>query len=126
MAGSATPDGVRLEIRENSNMAGNPVKLSTGLPAVASSHYFVDANSQVGTGPFPFPVQVSGLPSTISATLDLTGASTASATGPMTNTIVAAAQTTTFTSAGFIRVAITDSAGNLTSGFYYINVGTLS
>ncbi len=125
MAGSSTPDGVRLEIRENALVMGNPVKDLNLLPLVLLKGLYADANGNLASAA-PFPLVVTSAEATTAAIADIRGASTLSATGPMTNTIVAAAAMTTFTSAGFARVAVTDAAGNVTAGNYYIQFGTLT
>jgi hypothetical protein len=79
-----------------------------------------------GTTPFSL-VTISGVPTTSSATIDITGASTlTSASYSMQQTLVAASGATTFTVKGWVRVAVTDSAGNLADGNYYIQLGELT
>ncbi len=127
MAGSITADSVRAEITENALVAGNPVKASTKLAALANFPIYVDSNSQMQSGalPFSFPVDVSGQ-ATTTTFLNLTGRSSTSGTGDMTLQLVAGASYTTFTKSGAIKVTITDSAGNVVSGDHYIQIGLLS
>lgn len=106
-------------------MTGNPVKDSTKLPLTTSKGLYADSNSALATAA-PFPLIVSSSEATTTAVADIRGASTLSASGPMTNTIVAGSAATTFTAAGYVRVAVTDSAGNVTAGNYYLQFGTLS
>lgn len=141
---SITPDAVREEIVENSLVVGNPVKTAAKLKALGSYLIYSDSNSNFAsseitaskpvytdsssvpqTGAFPFAVPMSAA-STTAAFLDVTGASTLSATGPLNNSLVSGGAVTTFTATGYVRVTITDDGGNITSGQHYIQVGTLA
>lgn len=140
---SITPDGARAEIRENALVAGNPVKTSAKV-AQADALLYADSNGQLaessvtastplyvdsskvpqsGDIPFAFPVTAA---STTAALIKLTGTSTLSATGPLTNTIVAGAAVSTFTASGYARVQLVDNGGNVTNSNYYIQFGTLA
>jgi hypothetical protein len=120
---SITPDAVREEIRENALVEGNPVKLSTKLAAIASLPMYVDSNSQFKTGAFPFAVPIAPANST-DAVLDLTGTVNGNI---MTQTLVAAASATTFTSGGYARITLTSANGAiLSTGAYYVQFGTLT
>jgi hypothetical protein len=123
----STPSGdsVRAEIIENALVTGNPVKDSSKIPLTSSKPLYADSSSNLATDA-PFPLIVTSSQATTTALLTVTGASTLSATGPLTNTIVAAAAVTTFTAAGYARVLITDSAGNVTTSNYYVQFGTLA
>ena len=134
---SITADAVREEISQNALKEGNPVKKSTGLPSTVSGVLYTDSSSVLQSGALPFELPVAGIASTqelkvsgVSSTavgfLDFTSVSTLSADELMHTPLVAGAAVTTFTSTGFIRVKITDSAGNLTDGYHYIQLGTLS
>ena len=146
MPSSISPDGARSEIIENSLVAGNPVKNSSKLKALRSYLVYSDSNSEFAssaitaskpvytdsssvpqTGEFPFavPADVTSV-GTTAAVLKFTGNSTLSGTNDMGTTLVAGAAVTTFTKTGFIRVQITDSNGNVTDGFHYIQLGSLS
>lgn len=107
---------------------GNLVKLAgTKLPASVSVPLFTDANGKLGAAGFPFVLPLlAGVTSTANAVFSVEGSSTGTANDLMHQTLVAAANVTTFTSQGFIRVALIDDAGNITNGSYYIQVGTLS
>ena len=129
---SITPDSVRAEIEENANVIGSPIKNANKTLATASTPIYVDSTSKLATGNIPFAttmagVVVSGLVSTTVSALDVTGASNpGSADTLMQGQLVLGSRVTTFTSTGYIQVNITDSAGNLTNGVHYIQVGTLT
>lgn len=143
---SITPDAVREEIRENAIVVGNPVKTAAKLKALASYLLYSDSNSdfatsaitaskpvyidsssvpQTGDLPFAMPVDVSGQ-ATTSAVLKFTGRATASGSNDLGLTLVAGGAVTTFTATGYVRVQIVDSAGILTDGFHYVQVGSLA
>lgn len=109
------------------NTTGNQMKTPAGVAVSASTPVFVDSNSnlQVGNIPFSMPL-MAGVTSTSATVVSVEGSSTGSANELMHQTLVAGANVTTFTSGGFLRVAITDDAGNITNGSYYIQFGTLS
>lgn len=99
----------------------------TGTAPVASTPVYLDSNTQLASGGFPFAVQlVSGVTDTSAAVMAVTGSSTLTANDIMHQTLVAGAGVTTWTKTGFIKVNITDSAGNITNGDHYIQFGTLS
>jgi len=124
---SITPDAVRAEIVENALVAGNPVKTSAKIKAVASMPMYVDSSSNFASGALPFsmPINVTSV-STTATFLTLTGNSSLSGSADMTLTLVAGSAVTTVTKAAFIRVTLSDSAGNITAGDYYIQLNTLS
>jgi hypothetical protein len=79
-----------------------------------------------GTTPLTV-VTVSGIVSTATAALNITGASNpGNADTLMQGQLVSGARVTTWTKTGFIQVQVTDSAGNITDGKHYIQIGTLS
>lgn len=102
---SATPDGVRAEV--------DAAKASL---------------TDVVTGTTPLQVlKVSGIVNTATAGINVTGASNpGSADTLMQGQLVSGARVTTWTKTGFIQVQVTDSAGNITDGVHYIQIGTLS
>lgn len=72
-------------------------------------------------------VKISGLPTTASTFLDIAGTSMLSAGGgSMQQNLVAAAGATTFTTTGYVRVTVTDSANHIVAGDHYIRIGTLT
>lgn len=77
-----------------------------------------------GTAPLSV-VKVSGIESSGSAFMNVTGRSTLADAGSLYTTIVAAAGMTTYTVTGYLRVRITDEAGNVTDGDHYIQIGTI-
>lgn len=122
------PDGLKIEIDQGRMRVGNQIQLSTGLPATASTLMFSDSSSNLSaSATLPFtPVLAAGTTSTSSSALSISGSATLTANDIMHQTLVAGAGVTTFTSAGFARVTVTDAAGNITNGDYYIQFGTLS
>ncbi len=92
----------------------------------ASKPVYVDSSSVPQTAAFPFTVPISSGTTTSTTFLSLTGTSTGEANTAMTYPLVLGSSVTTFTKTGFIKVTITDSAGNLTNGDHYIQIGTLS
>ena len=144
MPSSSTPDGLKAEIDAGKMAIGNPVVTSTGAPATASSLPYIDSSSQLArtavtaskpvyidsnsvpqTGGFPFGIVVTGVEATQAAVFDITAVTTLSAAEIMHETIVSGAATS-LTTTGFLRIKITDTADNLTDGFYYVPFGTLA
>lgn len=122
---SISADSARDEIRENALVVGNPVKNSSKV-ALSTPNILYSTSAGVLSTSAPIPVTVSSSEATTTALLSITGSSTLSATGPLTNTLVAAAAVTTFTATGYARVAIVDDAGNITAGNHYVEFGTLA
>jgi hypothetical protein len=142
---SPSADAVKTEIDQSKMKVGNIITATTGLPTTASALPYVDSASKLAatavtaskpvyinsssipqTGAIPFSVPVSLGTSTTATFLNVTGYSTASADTMMTFPLVAGGNVTTFTKTGFIKVTVTDTAGNLTDGDHYIQIGTLS
>lgn len=126
-------DGLEQKIDDARGILGNKVKdPSAKITGTASTPLYVDSNSLVAQGNVPFPfttagIIVSGLTSTTVTSLVLTGSSnTDNADLLMSGQLVGGARVTTFTKTGFIRVNITDSAGVITAGDHYIQIGTLT
>lgn len=106
---------------------GNVVLDSNGDAVTASAGpLYVDSNQKMKSGDLPYELKFSGVTNTASAVLDLQAASTVSADELMHGTFVSGASVTTFTKTGFIRVKITDDGGNLTDGYHYIQLGSLT
>ena len=142
---SPSADAVRAEADAGAMIIGNKVRAATKLPTTASALPYVDSDSALAattvtaskpvyidsskvpqTGAIPFSLPVSGGTTTSVTFFSITGASTLSDDLQMTYPLVAGAAVTTFTKTGFIKVNITDSAGNLTDGDHYIQIGTLT
>lgn len=123
----STPSGdaVRDEIRENALVAGNPVKDSSKITVTTSRGLYADSSGNLASVA-PFPLAVSSSEGTTTAVLSLTGASTLSASGPLTNTLVISSAVTTATIAGYARVTVTDSAGNVSTSNYYVPFYTIA
>lgn len=123
MAGSISGDGARAEIVENALVVGNPVKNALKIQALASLPMYADSSGQLAVGAIPFALPLAPSAAT-GAAVDVTGTVNGNI---MTQTLVAAASATTFTSAGFIRVTIVSSQdGLLSTGAYYLQIGTLT
>lgn len=100
---------------------------SSEVAATASVPVYSDANSNVQVGGFPFVVPfVAGVTNTANAVFSVEGSTTGSANELMHQTLVLGSSVTTFTKTGFIRVTVTDDAGNITNGDHFIQIGTLS
>ena len=120
---SITPDSVRAEIAENSLVEGNPVKDSSKIPVTASKPIYADSESKMASGSFPFAVPTEAQ-STTDSVLNASGTPNGNI---MTQTFVADASATTFTSAGFMRITVVSAnEAIMSSGAYYIQLGTLT
>lgn len=118
-------EAVQASIEARGVRVGNTVKTAAGGVAVASTPFYVDTNSQVATGNIPFPIPLfAGATDTSFSALSVSGSATLSANEIMHQTLVQGSAGS-LTTTGFIRVTITDNAGNLTNGAYYIPFGTL-
>lgn len=120
---SITPDAVRKEIEENSNKAGDPVKNSDSTKATGSKPIYTDSNSNLATGSFPFAIPFEAQAVTDSA-LSISGTPNGNI---LTQTLVAGASVTTFTAAGYARLTVVSAnEAIMSSGAYYVQVGTLA
>ncbi len=118
----ATPsnDELAAVIAANGLKVGNLVKKdATGVTVGASLNLQTDTNGNLSAVAPSTIVQ----PTITSEAYNVTGKS---AGGILVNTLVAGADVTTATKAAFIRVALTDSAGNITNGNYYLEVFTIT
>ena len=109
---SPTPGSVKTELDQ---------AVSTASATLVSSLSALED----GTTPFSL-VTISGVPTTSSSALSVTGTSSLSANEIFHLTLVSAAGVTTFTYSGFIRMSAVDSGGNITDGSYYIPFGLVS
>lgn len=92
----------------------------------ASKPVYIDSNSVPQTGGFPFTVQMlGGTLTTSTAIASLQGSATGSADELMHLTFVKGANATA-TIGGYYRVTITDDAGVITTGNYYVPFYTLA
>jgi len=124
---AGTPEQIESLVNTIGLKVGNTVNASTMLPTTASTPLFVDSSSKLGTGNIPFAMPMfAGTTDTSFSAMSFRGQATLTANDIMHQTLVAASGVTTFTSAGFIRVTVTDDAGNITNGSYYMQIGTLS
>lgn len=120
-------DGLYDLIRNFTLKVGNIIRDLVGGAATASSPLYVDSSSKLAVGGFPFALQLlAGVADTSFSVAAVSGSSTGSANELMHQTLVDGATVTTFTKTGFMRVTITDAAGNITNGAHYIQFGTLS
>lgn len=125
----STQDGNSLEALVNSKglKVGNQVLASTGLPATASTPLFVDANNQLNAAGFPFAVpMIAGATSTSAKVFTVEGSSTGSVNELYHQTLVQGSVASTLSVQGLMRITVTDDAGNITNGDYYVPFGTLS
>ncbi len=122
------PHGLYALIQTIGLKIGNAILNATGNAGMATSvPLFADANGNMNAAGFPFAVQLlAGVTSTANSVLAIEGSSTGTANDLMHQTLVQGANVTTFTSGGFARVTVTDDAGNITNGQYYVQFGTLS
>lgn len=126
---SSTPDSVKAELEAGKMKEGNSVvddnnALQTGTDLNAPM--YVDGNSTLQVGGFPFAVQLlAGVTSTSNSIASIEGSTTGSANAILTQTLVQGAAAS-LTTTGFLRITVTDDAGNLTNGQYYIPFGTLA
>lgn len=125
---SSTPDSVKAELEAGKMKEGNSVvdennalQIGTDLNAPM----YVDGNSNLQVGGFPFPVQMfAGVTSTSNSVATIEGSATGSANDLMHLTLVAGANATAVI-AGYYRVTVTDDAGVITTGAYYAPFYTL-
>ncbi len=92
-----------------------------------STPVYVDSTGRLVQGNIPFSLPLAaGATDTNFAVMNIIGSSTLTANDIMHQTLVAGAGVTTWTKTGFIKVNVTDNAGNITSGDHYIQFGTLT
>ena len=113
-------EAIQAQITARGLKVGNPVHIQTAqTPVTANTVLTTDASSNLqATSNLPV-VQ----PTITSEIFTLTGKSTS---GVLTTTLVAGADVTTATKAGFLRVNVTDSNGNITNGNYYLELFTIT
>ena len=118
----STPSGdsVREEIRENSIVLGNPAKDASKNPLTTANILSVTATGTLDDV-VPAPITAGA---TTDPFLSLSGTPNGNI---MTQSFVAAASATTFTSAGFARLTIVSAnEAIMSSGAYYVQLGTLT
>lgn len=121
-----TADGLKAEIDAGKMAIGNKVVTVSGAISTISSNVFIDANGGLDSGALPFTIPLfAGLTDTSFSVMSIRGQATLTAADAMHQTLVSGAATS-LTTVGFLRVTITDDAGNLTNGAYYIPFGTLA
>ncbi len=124
---SGANDSIEGLIGSGNLTVGNVIKAANLSPTTASVPLFSDANSKLNAAGFPFALQLlAGVTNTINSVVAIEGSSTGTANDLMHLTLVQGLNVTTFTSQAFFRVTLTDDAGNITNGQYYIQLGTLS
>ena len=91
----------------------------------ASKPVYIDSSSVPQTGGFPFAVpMIAGASSTSASVVSIQGSATGSADELMHLTLVKGANATA-TIAGWYRATVTDDAGVITTGDYYVPFYTL-
>jgi len=124
----STQDNNSLEtlINQKGLKVGNEVLGTDGLPTTASKPVYTDSSKKLAVGGFPFPVpMIAGASNTSASVLTIQGSATGSADELMHLTLVKGSNATS-TIAGFARVSVTDDAGVITTGDYYVPFYTLS
>lgn len=126
---SPSTDGLKQEIDQGRMREGNQVQDQDGTPQTGTdlnAPMYVDLNSQLQIGGFPFALQLfGGVTNTANSALTIEGQSTGAANDLMHLTLVSGANATA-TIAGYYRVTVTDDAGNITTGAYYAPFYTLA
>ncbi len=126
MSTSLSDEGVRQTVEARGLREGNAFKTANAGTSTASSPIYVDSSSNVAVGGFPFTVPLlAGVTDTSFSVLSITGASTGTAADAMHQTLVSGALAS-FTASGFARVTVTDQAGNIVNGSYYVPFGILA
>lgn len=124
---SETFDSLYSLISSTSAKIGNVFRTAAGLPATASTPIYVDSNSQIAAGNIPFAIPMfSGVTNTANAVFSVRGSSTQSANELYHQTLVYGTVASTLSVSGLMRVTVTDDAGNITAGDYYVPFGTLA
>lgn len=105
---------------------GNEVLGTDDLPTTASKPVYTDSSKKLAVGGFPFAVpMIAGVSDTSASVTSIQGSATGSADELMHLTLVKGANATA-TIAGYYRATVTDDAGVITSGAYYIPFYTLN
>jgi hypothetical protein len=126
MPTSLSDDGVAQTIEARGLREGNPMKTANAGTSTASSPLYIDSQSKIAVGGFPFAVSfLAGVTDTSFSAQSFTGSSTGTAADAMHQTLVSGALAS-FTASGFVRVTVTDNAGNITNGSYYVPFGILA
>lgn len=120
-----TPENLYSLIKSFCLRIGAQVNAASGAAATASTPVYIDSNSAVQTGGFPFVVpMIAGVASTSAAVLSMTGSATGSANELMHQTLVLGSNATAVIG-GYYRITVTDNAGVVTNGDYYAPFYTL-
>lgn len=121
-------DNVVTLINNSKMQIGDKVsKTANGGTATASVPLYSDSTSTLAVGGFPFAVPfIAGATNTSAAAFNIEGSSTGSADQIFNQTLVSGANVTTATKQVFVRVNVTDDAGNITNGNYYLQLSSLS
>lgn len=123
-----SPEAIAAQIEARGLQVGNQVKDSAGnVGTTLSKPMYADSAGILQAGNIPFAIPLmAGVTSTAASVASVEGSSTGTANDLMHLTLVKASNVTTFTSQAFLRIDVTDDAGNITNGSYYLQVGTLS
>jgi len=129
MADTAGNNSLSAQIEARGLRVGNLIKVadaSLDTATTASTPVYSDSSSKLASGAFPFALPITaGTTDTSFSNLSFTGTSTGSAATSLTFPLVSNASAS-FTQVGSIRITVTDAAGNITNGQYYIPFGTLA
>jgi hypothetical protein len=129
MADTQSNNTLAASIEARGLRVGNTIKVAdagSDSATTASTTIYSDASGKLAAGGLPFtPALNAGVTSTASAVFSVEGSTTGAANVSMTQTVVQGASGS-LTTTGFLRITLTDDAGNLTNGAYYIPFGTLA
>ena len=121
-------DSLEAKINALSMRIGNDVNLADPQAgkATASTLLYVDSSQKLAQGDVPFPVVLAaGSTNTGYSSMSIKGSATNSDNDLMHLTLVKGANATA-TIAGYTRITVTDAAGVITTGDYYMPFYTLA
>lgn len=119
-------EAVQSQIVQRGLKVGNSIHVQTsGAAVVGSQQVYADASGQLAVGGLPFVASfLAGVTSTANSVMTIEGSATGSANELMHLTLVSGANATA-TIAGYYRATVTDDAGVITTGAYYVPFYTL-
>lgn len=122
-------EAIQKQIESRGLRIGNVIKVADAGSEAAttvSAQVYSDSAGKLASGGLPFTALfLAGVTSTSASVVSVEGSTTGAAATSMIQTLVQGL-TGSLTVAGFLRITVTDDAGNLTNGQYYIPFGTLA